>query len=438
MDGSFINLHERTDNMKQESSLDSFASKKKRKSFLDWFAPKKTDLMKQKSFLDWFTPKNMYEQSMRSFNKLTLLDWFNPKNPTIREYIRSFNKFAMALTAFALAFSIILSPVNAMVVHAANGNVAGGVSGSGDNNKPDSSSKDNRDIRDAYTFDELANGSTVVPNDFADLKTSSYSIVQAMGENFKSASEYARWLKLALKHVVYQNEGSGYKFSPQPKLDGEATKTVEEMTDSELSKAYTGYNSVANKFNKIMARGAINAVTKDVFKTDEFDPTNAFVYGAIQYFTNAMNTLFNISSRVLMIGFLGQTGADCLFLVIPATGVFLAAANAQSHGAGAGGIGGGAKGSESGLSKIIKFNVVSEEAIEAANGSAASTGRVGAAGGNGQGGGFMNNKAVKYLVLRSPLIIIACTYLVLVATNLWEKLIAYISTITTQALYSFL
>ena len=378
---------------------------------------------------------------MRSFNKLTLLDWFNPKNTTIREYIRSFNKFAMALTAFALSFSIILSPVNAMTVHAATDIVPGGVSSSDGktNPSPSPSPKDNRDVRDAYTFDELADGSIEVPDKFADLKAKSGGILGAMGENFKSASEYARWLKLALKHVEHENGASGgYIFYPNPSLDGDTSKSVDQMTDSELSKAYTGYNSVANKFNKIMARGAINAVTKDVFKTDEFDPTNAFVYGAIQYFTNAMNTLFNISSRVLMIGFLGQTGADCLFLVIPATGAVLAAANAQGHGAGAGGIGGGAKGSESGLSKIIKFNIVSEEAIEAANGSVASTGRVGAAGGNGQGGGFMNNKAVKYLVLRSPLIIIACTYLVLVATNLWEKLIAYISTITTQALYSFL
>lgn len=386
---------------------------------------------------------NLHER-IDNMHKKSFLEWFYPKKKTFREYIRSFNKVMMAFMAFSMAFSIMLTPANIMVAHAANENVAGGEDPDNkDDPSPSPTNSNNsaeRAVRDAWTFEEVIKQTGFTfPDKYSQFGTDNFntSLHNQMKENFKSSSEYARWLKLALTNVEYSgSKDGGYTFEAVPKgLDGEATAN---LTDSQLSKAYTGYNSVANKFNKIMARSAIDAVTKDVFKTDEFDPTNAFVYGAIQYFTNAMNTLFNISSRVLMIGFLGQTGADCLFLVLPATGAILAAANAQSHGAGAGGIGGGAKGSESGLGKIIKFNIVSDEAIEAANGSAASTGRVGGVGGNSQGGGIMSNKAVKYLILRSPLIVIACTYLVLVATNLWEKLIAYISTVTTQALYSFL
>lgn len=323
------------------------------------------------------------------------------------------------VTSFLL--SIIMLPVN-MIVSA---------------DTPDDT------IRNCVTFEQIADGSFSIPSSYGDLGSTAYKDAKhtAMKACFKSSSEYTKWLKQATNAVECTTDNGSIKFWPVPKELADSShklKDISTLDNSTLSKAYTAYDSTANKFNKIMTRQALAEITTDVFKTDEFDPTNAFVYGAIQYFTNAVNTVFTISARVLMGGFLAQSGLDLIYLILPATGNILASQASGASGAGGGGLG-GAGGKGDGIGRIIKWNIVSEEAIEAQQGGAAATGRSGgpnAAGGSGSG--FMSNKFFRYITLRGPLFLFVAVYLVLVATNLWEKLIAWTGSQVTSFLYSFL
>ena len=297
----------------------------------------------------------------------------------------------------------------------------------------------------SYTFDELCLKGVTFPGSFDALKTGglesntglsseAVAIQKGMYYNFKSAQEYYKWLDDALKYIkrdgdsnenfgddVKRSAGSWYKFSPEPKgLD----KIDSEQKETE---AWARYNTVSNKITRIMARGAGENLVGDVFG-QEFDPTNAVTLAAMNTFTMVCNTIFNTIAKALMLLFLVQTGFDVLYLVIPALQPLLAPAS----GAGTSGGGAGLAKSGNGMKLPFTFNLVSNEAVEAnSKGVANSVG----GGGNNASGIFQSNIALRYLSARAPLIIIALTYFVLVATNVWADIISATTSLITGIFY---
>ena len=250
------------------------------------------------------------------------------------------------------------------------------------------------------------------------MKTSGNAIQRAVYYNCKSAQEYYKWLDNAKKYIDNKSSSGGVTFTAKPK-----NYKAGSLNEQEETEAWAQYNTYANKMTKIMARGQGEKMVGDVFGQD-FDPTNAVTLAAMRTFTMVCNSVFNLVSKALMLLFLVQTGFDVLYLVIPALQPLLAPANANS--------GGGNAGLAQGKKFAIRFNVVSNEAVEANNRGA--TGSVGSNGGTG-GGIFQTNIALRYLTARAPLIIIAFTYFVLVATNVWTDIISACTAFITGIFY---
>lgn len=270
----------------------------------------------------------------------------------------------------------------------------------------------------AYTFDELCSKGVVFYDDFEQMKKSGSAIQRAVYYNCKSAQEYYKWLDNAKKYIESKSSSGGVTFTAKPK-----NYKAGNLNEQQETEAWAQYNTYANKMTKIMARGQGEKMVGDVFGQD-FDPTNAVTLAAMRTFTMVCNSVFNLVSKALMLLFLLQTGFDVLYLVIPALQPVLAPANANASG--------GNAGLAQGKKFAIRFNLVSNEAVEANNRGA--TGSVGTNGGTG-GGVFQTNIALRYLTARAPLIIIAFTYFVLVATNVWTDIISTCTAFITGVFY---
>lgn len=270
----------------------------------------------------------------------------------------------------------------------------------------------------AYTFDELCEKITAWP-DSADKLKGSDKYKNALYYNLKNSQEYAKWYKNAIKYINHTGGAAGGTVTFKPTIP-----TVEGgYTEQKEAEAWAMYETYSNKMTMIMARGASEAMVGDIFGK-EFDPTNAVTVAAMQTFTMACNATFNIIAKALMLLFLVQTGFDVVYLVLPFTQSILAPANASA--------GGGSAGLAQGKKFALRFNLVSNEAIEANNRGA--TGSVGTNGGTG-GGFLQTNIAMRYLIARAPLIIIAFTYFVLVATNVWTSIITWTTSFITGIFY---
>lgn len=267
----------------------------------------------------------------------------------------------------------------------------------------------------AYTFDEMCEKMDTWPDTAEGLKNGN-SVAKALYYNLKNSQEYAKWKKNADKYIGK----SGGKFIADIPSDQYASVSGSEQKESE---AWAMYETYANKMTMIMARGASESMVGDIFG-QEFDPTNAVTIAAMQTFTMVCNSTFNIIAKALMLLFLVQTGFDVIYLVLPFTQSLLAPANASA--------GGGNAGLAQGKKFALRFNIVSNEAIEANN--RGTTGSVGTNGGTG-GGFLQTNIAMRYLIARAPLIIIAFTYFVLVATNVWTSIITWTTSFITGVFY---
>lgn len=294
----------------------------------------------------------------------------------------------------------------------------------------------------AYTFDELCSKKVVFDGNFENMANGS-DIQKGIYYNCKSAQEYYKWLDKAVNSIKHDGKTTGssddkkyyrgnakhtstekYTFYPEPN-----GLTDEWITESEqrYAEAWASYNTLSNQMTRIMARGSGEKLVGDVFGK-EFDPTNAVTIAAMNTFTMICNTIFNTVSKALMLLFLVQTGFDVLYLVIPALQPILAP-TADSGGAG----GAGVHGSGKGHGLPFKFNVVSREAVEA-NGKGA-TGSVGGPNGAGGQGFLQSNIFMRYLMARAPLILLAFTYFVLVATNVWTSIISAVTAFITGVFY---
>jgi hypothetical protein len=242
------------------------------------------------------------------------------------------------------------------------------------------------------------------------LKMASGSDYQkAIYYNFKSEQEYQKWLKSAREAIVNTD---GY-FYPKPIIPDGANENQE-------TQAWAAYNTAVNKINGVMTRCASNNLTSDVFSTESFDPTNAVVLGVMNTFTMWCNTIFSMTARILFILFLVQTGFDCVYMTIDFTQPYLSPANASSS-----------TGSGAGVAQLPdwfpKLNLVSGEAVEAANKGTSGTSKSG-------GGLTQSNTAVKYIMLRAPRFLLVASYLVLVVTDLWPRCISFVSSLFTRVL----
>lgn len=287
----------------------------------------------------------------------------------------------------------------------------------------------------AMTFEKDLAGKVKFKADYSSMLENGNEIQQEIAANFKSATEYTKWYKKALKNINNTADGDGATFFAKPnyaailddpKLNSE---NASGMSESKSSQCWTAYSDSVTKLDRVLARGSVSNLVGDIFDTDAFDPTNSLVIAFMQSFKNAMNTLFDSCAKILMFLFLGQTGADGLYLIAPgATGWIVARGNLHGGGAGSGSMGGGV-----GSGKLLAINLVSDECIEASNGSTAS---VGHGGGGGAKGFISGNKFFKYLTLRMPIVLFVATYLTLVVTGLWPRLISWLAGITAQGLYS--
>ena len=289
----------------------------------------------------------------------------------------------------------------------------------------------------AYTFDELCVKGVEFRGDIESMKTGN-EVQKAIYYNCKSAQEYYKWLDKAINAIALESGegGSSYKdnkkhisegayvFKPEPNgISTLGEGTTGGFTEQQSVEAWAMYNTVSNQMTRIMARGQGEKLVGDVFGR-EFDPTNAVTLAAMNTFTMICNTVFNVVAKALMLLFLVQTGFDVLYLVIPALQPLLAPANSNA--------GGGNAGVTKGKTFAIRFNVVSNEAIDANNRS--STGSVGTNGSTG-GGFLQTNIFARYFIARAPLIMLAFTYFVLVATNVWTSIISACTSFITGIFY---
>lgn len=331
-------------------------------------------------------------------------------------FIRSTMSKFRIVQSITLVFSIIFYLMGMLVTPLTAG-AAGTIDGLG--------GKDNIDLT-AYTFDEICSKNVGFSKTFNELLSKSKEgvwytndddkIRRGMYYNFKSSQEYSTWLADALKYIKYTEDGNRYFFTPEP---SSSVSNVTEYTTED----WATYNTCSNKFTRIMARGAGEYLTNDVFG-QEFDPTNAVTLAAMKTFTMVCNTIFNTVAKALMLLFLVQTGFDVMYLTLPFTQGFLAPTNASA--------GSGSAGVTQGKKYALRFNIVSNEAVDANNRS--STGSVGSNGASG-GGFLQTNIFMRYIIARAPLILLAFTYFVLVATNVWTSLISSTTSLITGIFY---
>lgn len=297
----------------------------------------------------------------------------------------------------------------------------------------------------SYSFDELCSKDVVFYGNFENMNngnnTEVAAIQRAIYYNCNSAQEYYKWLDNALKTIKLDssksddqsngyNKDTGKASEVKRKSDGKYVFIAEPailggdgVSTQQETQAWASYNTTSNKMTRIMARGASEKAVGDVFG-QEFDPTNAVTLTAMNFFTMFCNSLFNILAKALMLLFLVQTGFDIVYLTLPFTQGILGPANSSA--------GGGTAGVANSKNKLpIKFNLVSNEAIEA--NSRGTTSSVGGSGGDK--GMFQSNIALRYLTARAPLIIIAFTYVVLVATNVWADIITWTTSLVTGIFY---
>lgn len=267
----------------------------------------------------------------------------------------------------------------------------------------------------SYTFEDYCSAGVVFPDNPEILKEGQAE-QRLLYYNLKSTQEYVKWYRKAIKAIEIDSSvgSNGVVFKPLPKgYSIDDNETV-------AAKKFAEYNSVVADFNGIMSRAGSNKLVADVYDTESWEPTNAVLLGALATFQNWCNSAFIIMARVMFYAFLAQTGGDALYMSIDFMQPILAPANAGSS-----------TGSGSGTVKLPdwfpKFNVVSGEAIEAAN--------KGTSGTSTSGGGLMqSNTAFKYLVLRAPRIILAFSYIVLTSIGMWPRIVAAVSGLLSRAL----
>jgi hypothetical protein len=243
-----------------------------------------------------------------------------------------------------------------------------------------------------------------------DSTTNGLSLLYA---NFKNSNEYMSWLNKA--KAAMANDGNATSLGMEPVDIGNY-----DADSQEYANRWAKYNSAVAKFNSIMTRNAYNNLTEDVFGRD-FNPTNAITLAFQDSFASACNTIFNIAAQALMLLFLVQTAFDVLYLVIPALQPILGSANSSSA------PGGGSAGVAKGGSFKLQFNLVSNEAIDAANRSSTGT-----TGGAGSGNITETVTALKYIINRAPTFILAASYIVLAVTGIWPKIISAVSAFVAQ------
>jgi hypothetical protein len=327
--------------------------------------------------------------------------------------------FLCALTVINL-FGISTNALTGGIAIYADDNVGDGKS----ENEHDNDGSATISPSGAYTYEEFikkfgSDGYFNFPATYTDLTSqasgsSATDGISLLYANFKNSNEYMSWLNKAKAAMASSGDATNLGMEP----DGITSSS--DTTSQDYANRWAKYNSAVAKFNSIMTRSAYNNLTEDVFGRD-FNPTNAITLAFQDSFASACNTIFNIAAQALMLLFLVQTAFDVLYLVIPALQPILGSANSSSA------PGGGSAGVAKGGSFKLQFNLVSNEAIDAANRSSTGT-----TGGAGSGNITETVTALKYIINRAPTFILAASYIVLAVTGIWPKIISAVSAFVAQ------
>lgn len=324
----------------------------------------------------------------------------------------------MSIFAMMLCLSVIVAPSSLGVTNTL-------IASANNDDGLEEEDKDSATIKveKAFTYEEFIEKYSeddfyAFPEKYGDLKEDNES-QYLLKRNFKNSGEYAKWIKSAKEAIISQSSSDGssstISLGMEPKNAGDY-----DVDSQQWTKAWAKYNSVVNKFNKIMTRVAYNSLTNDVFG-DDFNPTNAITLAFQESLSMACNTIFNLAAQMLMLFFLVQTAFDALYLTIPALQPVLGPANSSSA------PGGGGAGVAKGGAFKIQFNLVSNEAVDAANRSSTGT-----TGGAGSGSILETVIALKYIVNRAPTFLLAASYIVLAVTGIWPKMISAVSAFVAQ------
>lgn len=197
--------------------------------------------------------------------------------------------------------------------------------------------------------------------------------------------------------------------------DGTLARKEEFNTDSGKKR----YDKLLNGFNSSSGAAAVEDTADKLFGTSNFDPDNNFLTPAMDWVYYIINTAFSVTSQLVIWGLLFQAGFDVLYLGVGFTRAFLCPF---------GGGGNGARQGDSGR-KSFCLPVISEEAVSALN----SAGVV-SPGGKGGDSAIGGRKVWTYAKTKTPVVIMAAVYLLLLAGGWWGKLISVFSGIAVSIL----
>lgn len=229
---------------------------------------------------------------------------------------------------------------------------------------------------------------------------------------------------------AYENWCRDLKSTSQWDADTGALVAKSATPGSPTQKEYASFSQSVTGFNKYQGSAAVAGLTENIFRSGEFDPTDALVMGFMQGFYTLVNTLFSMFAQFTFWLFLLQTGADCLYIAIPMTRRFLALAGEEdfSGGSSSGMYGYSGGGGRQQKSSWFKITLVSREAIEACQARYGG----GARASYSDSMGSKKNVFLTYFGERFPVILMLSVYIVMVRMGAWSMVISKVSGIVAE------
>lgn len=183
---------------------------------------------------------------------------------------------------------------------------------------------------------------------------------------------------------------------------------VGEAADKKFKGLYTTVNNAAGS-------AAVSDVTSDMFGSDKFDPKNNFLSPLLESFYYIINTFFSGFSQLMFWGFLGQLAADMTYVVTDLFRWLLVPIDKERR-------------KKAGKEQGFCIPVVSNEAYDTIFGNNTQT-----AGKNGDSA-LSQNKAWILFSKKTPLLIIAAVYIILVKAGWYQTFINVTAGLVTNFL----
>ncbi|MEG2263378.1 MAG: hypothetical protein RSC43_00940 [Clostridia bacterium] len=183
-----------------------------------------------------------------------------------------------------------------------------------------------------------------------------------------------------------------------------------------------------DKFNANLGSLVADQTINGIFDTGSFNPSAGAAAPFLDTFYMIVNTIFYVVSNVVIWWFLAQTSFDMLYIMCEPLRPLIG----PSKSGGGGGFSGqnASEGWQKTVSKAINIlHLCSEDAANACGG--------GSSGFGTQNAGS-KNPWFAYFKTRAPVVIAVGSYLVLVSTGWWPKIIAWVAGLVTRLLGMFI